>query len=167
MKFFILNLNIISIYNLSILHYALELRNNPSEKPCEITYPANSEKEFREFLPLEEIKRLFEGGRILPRGQYSTQKLMTYKEYIDSGISSQFDYSIAGNRMVWLLIYKCSEPFNFDGVLIDDIVLTTVMDAETGDGLMGNIRSSDPKFPEILAQNGPPLDKEEFPDELQ
>lgn len=125
---------------------------------CDVYYKANKEKDPSLFAKLSDIEgekthdALAESG-----GKYTLEKMMTYEEYINLGIDDGVSYNIDPDRMVWVITSEFSEPHNINGMMVQNAVVTTVWDAESGDSISLIVHSDDKNFSNELSKTRPPI----------
>jgi hypothetical protein len=128
---------------------------------CAVFYVANNQLDSSRFLRVTELS-----GYVSPAdladigGKYILQKLMTYKDCCDLGLTDGISYDVDPNRMVWVIQTYYDETdnmFNFEGSNIRNVTATSIWDAETGDAMSMMIQSDDPSFKDAIAKSRPTL----------
>jgi len=124
----------------------------------DVYYKANKDKDPSTFVKLADIKGyktddvLAESG-----GKYTLEKMMTYKEYIDLCIDPGVSYDIDPDRMVWVITSEFSEPHNINGIMVQNAVVTTAWDAETGAAISLTVNTTDKNFSNEILKTRPPI----------
>ena len=147
----------ISLFDVQLAQSIQQAKDDPSSyKLPVIIYEANKDKDPSAFLSFDDIILIHadEFDR-MPAGSFTLKKLVTYRKSVDLGLHNDIDPVIDGDRMVWVIIYECSEPYELDGVLIDIDSFTSIYDAETGNPLGGSTQTTDPKYRELIGGAAP------------
>jgi len=128
-------------------------------KVCDIFYFANNQKDSNQFLNITGLS-----GYVSPKelanqgGKYILQKLMTYKESCDLNYEDGISYDIDPDRVVWVIrthFDQTNNLYNFEGITIRDVTVSSIWDAETGDAISVTIQSDDQSFKNAIAQRSP------------
>jgi hypothetical protein len=123
---------------------SLDDASKTNSEPLAYYYKANKEMNISEFKTLDEIKGPRTDSEIAKDdGKYTLEKLMTYQEYVNMKISNGISCDIDPDRMVWVIISEFSGPHNVMGHIIQNAIITTVWDAETGDALSIHVHSDE------------------------
>lgn len=117
-----------------------QLNDKPIKNPDDTTiklaepkYKANKDSVKEKTKKADELPSFVTDEEVQKKGgHYVLKQQMTYEEYYGLGITKNLRYDIDPDRLVWIFQIKYKE-FIIEETMINDAIVTTVFDTETGD----------------------------------